>query len=285
MRELLVISGKGGTGKTSITAGLAATGPGKVIADCDVDAADLDIIARPETTQAHPFYSGQRAVFDMQLCTRCGLCHEKCHFKAIDTAIQHRPELCEGCAMCAFVCPSGAISMADRRCGDWYRSETRFGSMVHAALGIGEENSGKLVTTVRMESGKAAQENGVDVILTDGPPGIGCPVIASLTNTKLALLVTEPTRSALHDLQRVLELTRHFKVPAAALLNKADMHPALADEVRGWCANNSVPVVAEFNWTDDFTRAQLLGLSVVEHGPEIWKPRFETLWETLLTIM
>lgn len=292
MRELLVISGKGGTGKTSITAGLAATGPAKVVADCDVDAADLHLIAlspaqgtSPGTTQAHPFHSGQRAVLDPDQCTQCGICHEKCRFNAITQDFRLRSEYCEGCGMCAYVCPAGAIRMTERLCGQWFRSETRFGTMIHAALGIAEENSGKLVTTVRTVSGDTAREQGLDVILTDGPPGIGCPVIASLTNTRMALLVSEPTRSALHDLQRIVELTRHFRVPAALLLNKADIHPALADEMRAWCAKNDLPVAGEFSWTEDFTQAQLLGLAVTEYRPDAWKPRFEQLWETLLARM
>ncbi len=285
MRELLIISGKGGTGKTTITAGLASTGPAKVIADCDVDAADLHLIAQPHIIQTNHFYSGQRAVTEPSLCTECGLCREKCRFNAIDEHYAIRPEHCEGCGLCAFVCPAGAIRMTDRLCGAWYQSDTRFGPMVHAALGIGEENSGKLVTTVRTASADAARTADVDVVLTDGPPGIGCPVIASLTNTTLALLVTEPSRSAMHDLTRALELTRHFRVPAAVLLNKADMHPGLADEVRQWCADTAIPIVAEFEWNTAFTKAQLAGQSLAEFAPEQWKGRFEHLWEALLTRM
>jgi MinD superfamily P-loop ATPase len=284
MRELLVISGKGGTGKTTITAALAASGPAKVIADCDVDAADLHLIARPHQTVTTPFYSGQRAVFDKSQCIECGMCQEKCRFNAIADGIRLRPELCEGCGLCAFICPAGAIHMEERLCGEWYCSDSRFGPMVHAALGIGEENSGKLVTTVRTESGKMAQEHGVEVILTDGPPGIGCPVIASLTNTDLALLVTEPTRSALHDLKRIAGLTRHFRVPAAVALNKADIHSGLADEVRAWCRTENIPLLAEFGWSDDCTKAQLHGQSLVEYRPETWRPVFEDLWQKLLAL-
>ncbi|UZP67434.1 ATP-binding protein [Desulfovibrio mangrovi] len=284
MREILVISGKGGTGKTTITAALAASGPAKVIADCDVDAADLHLIARPDDTATTPFYSGQRAVFDSELCTQCGICQGKCRFNAIGSGVRHRAELCEGCGLCAYVCPAGAIRMTERLCGEWYHSVSRFGPMVHAALGIGEENSGKLVTTVRTESGKVAKEQGLEIILTDGPPGIGCPVIASLTNTDLALLVTEPTRSALHDLERIAELTRHFRVPAAVVLNKADIHAGLADEVRAWCRQANIPLLAEFGWSDDCTRAQLLGLTLVEFRREAWLPVFESLWRDMLAL-
>ncbi len=282
MYELLVISGKGGTGKTSITAALASTGPCKVLADCDVDAADLHLVAAPTQSETTPFHSGQRAVIVPELCIQCGRCREKCRFNAVDATFHLRSELCEGCGVCAFVCPTQAIQMTERLCGHWYRSQTRFGPMIHAALGIGEENSGKLVTTVRKESGVTARAQGIEVILTDGPPGIGCPVIASLTNTSMALLVTEPTLSALHDLERIVKLTRHFRVPVAAVLNKADIHPALADEVRAWCAAEAVPVLAEFHWTADFTQAQVRGCSVVEYRPDSWQSQFEALWEAVL---
>lgn len=284
MNEIVVISGKGGTGKTSIVSGLAATGPAKILADCDVDAADLHLILAPDQAEHTPFYSGERAVVTEDECTSCGLCQEKCRFGAItlNGTAHIADEHCEGCGLCDFVCPVGAVKMEPRLCGDWYVSNTRHGEMVHARLGIGQENSGKLVTTVRRRSAEIAEDKNIDVVLTDGPPGIGCPVIASLTNANVALVVTEPTLSAIHDLKRVRGLTRHFGIRTMAVINKSGINPGLANSAKSWCAENDVPVIGTFDYDQDFTLAQIAGQSVTEYAPEKFRPVFESMWKELL---
>jgi MinD superfamily P-loop ATPase len=268
MREIVVISGKGGTGKTSVLAGLAGLGPPKVLADCDVDAADLHLIMQPEVRSTHDFHSGELAVIDPDLCTECGLCLEHCRFGAISEDLRVVKESCEGCALCYHVCPEGAIRMQERHCGQWYESTTRFGPMIHANLGIGEENSGKLVSLVRHEAHRAAQEQGYGLVLADGAPGIGCPVIASLTNADLALLVAEPTVSAISDLKRVSELVRHFGIPAQAIVNKVDVNPDLAGEIEEFCREWSLPVAGRLPFDRGFIQAQIRSRSVVEHDPD-----------------
>ncbi|MFW5734311.1 MAG: ATP-binding protein [Oceanidesulfovibrio sp.] len=286
MREIVVLSGKGGTGKTSITAALASCGPPKVLADCDVDAADLHLILEPEVIQVHDFVSGELPVVNVSACTACGLCMEKCRFQAMEADAEGKAllksELCEGCGMCAYVCPSQAVSMVPRKCGVWYDSETRHGPMIHAALDIGAENSGKLVTTVRQRSGRVAENRCIDVILTDGPPGIGCPVIASLTNADLALIVTEPTRSAVHDLKRIADLAAHFDIPAAVLVNKEDVNPEMAQSVTALCRSRGIAFLGATPYDPAFCEAQLAGRSVVEHAPDKYTPFFEHMWKRLL---
>jgi MinD superfamily P-loop ATPase len=289
MKEIIVISGKGGTGKTSVTAALAATGPVKVLADCDVDAADLHLILQPEVRRTVDFYAGQLASVDPLLCIGCGSCADHCRFDAVTVAAdgkwQIRPEFCEGCAVCLHVCPAQAVTMNDRKCGQWFFSDTRHGVMVHAALGIGQENSGKLVTTVRRESAAMAHKEGAQVLLTDGPPGIGCPVIACMSNADMALLVTEPSVSALHDLERAVQLARHFSLPCACVLNKSDVHRQTADEVRAFCLEHKVPVLAELPYDTAVTQAQLQGRSITETDPDRWRPVFENLWTTMLDML
>lgn len=286
MREIVVLSGKGGTGKTSITAALASCGPLKVLADCDVDAADLHLILEPNVIQIHDFVSGEAPSVNPSLCTACGLCVEKCRFDAMTTDGEGRAvvkhEVCEGCGLCAYVCPTSAISMRPQKCGVWYDSETRYGPMIHAVLDIGAENSGKLVTTVRQRSSRVAEHRGINVILTDGPPGIGCPVIASLTNADLALIVTEPTRSAEHDLGRIADLAAHFDIPAAVLVNKEDVNPELAQSIAATCRERKLIFLGAVPYSQDFNAAQLAGQSVVEYAPDTYTPFFEHMWKRLL---
>ncbi|MFW5837799.1 MAG: 4Fe-4S binding protein, partial [Desulfovibrionaceae bacterium] len=210
MKQLVIVSGKGGTGKTSVTAALASIGPRKVLADCDVDAADLHIVLSPDVLETTDFVSGETPVLDPEACVQCGACLEHCRFGAITDDFQISKEHCEGCGVCEFVCEAGAIRMVPRTCGVQYLSRTRFGTMAHADLGIGEENSGKLVTNVRNAAAAAAEAEGAQLVLVDGSPGVGCPVIASLTGADACLVVTEPTKSALSDLKRIIQLTRHF---------------------------------------------------------------------------
>ncbi|MDY7000538.1 MAG: ATP-binding protein [Thermodesulfobacteriota bacterium] len=281
MKELIVISGKGGTGKTSILAALASLGPKKVLADCDVDAADLHLILHPEILETFEFISGKEASIDPDLCVGCGICAEHCVFEAISPDFQVIPEHCEGCGVCAFMCPEGAASMSPCSCGFWYKSQTRFGPLVHATLKMGEENSGKMVSTVREAARSLAEEKGVDLVLVDGSPGIGCPVIASLSNIDLAVLVAEPTISAVHDLKRVFELTQHFKIPALVLVNKVDINPELVKEIHAYCRENDIPVLGEIPYDQKFTQAQIAGQAITEFDPQGLGKDMERIWEKI----
>ena len=233
MKELVVISGKGGTGKTSITASFAVLADRPVIADCDVDASDLHLVLSPQIKECHEFRSGHEAVIRQDDCIGCGECLSHCRFKAVQVSGKPGqraqffidPVSCEGCGVCVRFCPEHAIDFPERLCGEWMISETRCGPMVHARLGTAAENSGKLVSTVRREAKRIAKENNSPLIITDGPPGIGCPVIASVTGASLVLAVTEPTVSGEHDLKRVLSLARHFSIPALVCVNKWDINP------------------------------------------------------------
>jgi MinD superfamily P-loop ATPase len=267
MKELVVISGKGGTGKTTVTAGLAALGDNQVLADCDVDAADLHLILSPKLREEHEFVSGEIAGIDQELCTACGECLEHCRYGAVTEDFRVITAMCEGCGVCEFVCPTGAAAMSPRTSGRWNRSDTRFGPMVHAALGIGEENSGKLVALVRKQARELAEEKAADFLLTDGPPGIGCPVIASLGGADMVLAVTEPSVSAVSDLHRVVDLAAHFDIPALVLINKHDVNPELSDEIESYCWRKQAPVIGRLPYDPAFIQAQIRGISVPEFDP------------------
>jgi MinD superfamily P-loop ATPase len=281
MKQLVIVSGKGGTGKTSITAALASLGPKKVLADCDVDAADLHIVLKPDILQATDFVSGETPVLDPDACVQCGQCLEHCRFDAISEDFVISQEHCEGCGVCAYVCEAGAIEMVPRTCGVQYLSRTRFGTMAHADLGIGEENSGKLVTNVRNAAAAAAEEEGAELVLVDGSPGVGCPVIASLTGADACLVVTEPTKSALHDLERILELTRHFDIPAMVLVNKAGVYEAGRQHIREHCERHGVPVVGELPYSPAVTQAQIHGQTLMEYDPHGLGRIAEDVWERI----
>lgn len=281
MKEMVVISGKGGTGKTTITSALAGLGPPKVLADCDVDAADLHLIMHPEVQETHEFISGELPEIDYDLCTQCEVCRESCRFEAISPDIQIIKENCEGCALCYHVCPVEAIRMNPRLCGHWYTSKTRFGPMVHASLGIGEENSGKLVTTVRQVSHQLAEENNYNFVLVDGSPGIGCPVIASLTNADLTLIIAEPTISAVNDLYRVRELTQYFRIQTLAIINKADINQGLVQEIYSFCSQNDIPVVGELGYDVRFTQAQIKGQTINEYDTGGLGKKMDQIWSKI----
>ncbi len=270
MKELVVISGKGGTGKTSVTASFAAlvSTEGKaVFADCDVDAADLHLIFSPEIREKTPFISGREAVIDPETCTACGKCAELCRFDAVRAAEngKYRIAGCEGCGLCVRRCPAGAISFQERRCGEWYVSSTRFGILVHAALDAEAENSGKLVSVVRKKAREIAEAEGADYILVDGCPGIGCPVIASITGADAVLAVAEPSLSSRHDLERVIALTEHFGMPLFVCVNKCDINTSISSEIKELCERRGVKVVGELVYDRVFTAAQLRAKSVVEY--------------------
>ncbi len=269
--ELVVISGKGGTGKTSVVASLAMLAGQVVLADCDVDAADLHLVLEPTVVERHSFDSGHEAVLRPEDCDGCGFCHEVCRFDAVQTVdeppgFRIDPIACEGCGVCVQLCPRQAFDFSDRRCGDWFVSDTRCGPMVHARLGIAAENSGKLVTLVRDRAKQVALRLGHRPILIDGPPGIGCPVIASITGASGVVIVTEPTVSGLHDMARVLELTQHFAIQAAVCVNRWDLHPEGTARIEELACKHGAFVAGRIRYDTAVTRAQVEGRAVVELG-------------------
>ncbi|MBI4725714.1 ATP-binding protein [candidate division TA06 bacterium] len=267
MQELVVISGKGGTGKTSLAASLAVLAQRSVIADCDVDAADLHLVLAPDIKQRHQFDSGRLASIVPDRCNGCGLCQAHCRFGAVSEVngkYHISPEACEGCGVCVRVCPTGAVDFPERHCGQWMVSETRCGPMVHARLGVAAENSGKLVSIVRDQARLLAQEAGRPLIITDGPPGIGCPVIASLTGASQALVVTEPTVLGEHDLMRVLSLAGHFGVPAAVCVNKWDLNMEMTERIEEKARQAGARGVGRIRYDGAVTLAQIQARAVVE---------------------
>lgn len=267
IRELVVLSGKGGTGKTSITASFAVLAEHAVLVDCDVDAADLHLLMTPHVEQRHEFFSGREAIIDPLECTGCGLCLDVCRFDAIRTNSTDYwvdPVGCEGCGVCVRFCAAKAIDFPERQCGEWMQSTTRCGPMVHAHLGVAAENSGKLVSTVREQALKLAVDREFPLIISDGPPGIGCPVIASLSGVSLALVVTEPSLSGLHDLQRVLALARHFSVPTVVCVNKWNINPRLAERIEAAALSAGAAITGRIRYDRAVTQAQLQRKAVVE---------------------
>jgi MinD superfamily P-loop ATPase len=272
VKELVVLSGKGGTGKTSLTASLAVLADGAVLADCDVDAADLHLVLTPQILERGDFLAGHLAVIRERDCSGCGECLRLCRFEAVrrsagpegESLCAVDPTACEGCGVCVRFCPERAIDFPERRCGEWMVSRTRAGTLVHARLHIAAENSGKLVTTVRREARRIAERENRPWILTDGPPGIGCPVIASVTGAAQALIVTEPTVSGEHDLERVLSLARHFRIPAAVCVNKWDLNREVAERIERSAAAAGARNVGRVRYDPSVTVAQLQGKAVVE---------------------
>jgi MinD superfamily P-loop ATPase len=265
MKELIVISGKGGTGKTSLMAAFSSLAGSKVLCDADVDAADLHLIMNPKVIQRTDFQSGNTAVINKDPCTECGLCREMCRFNAISADYEVNPIDCEGCGVCVHFCPEGAIDFPVSTCGEWFVSSTRFGPMVHARLGIAEENSGKLVTLVRQEARKLAEAKHLDLILTDGPPGVGCPVIASIGGASSVLIVTEPTVSGKHDMERVAQLAAHFKVPAMICVNKFDLNIDLTREIERYAEEMDIACLGRIPFDPVFTKAMIQAQTVVEY--------------------
>jgi MinD superfamily P-loop ATPase len=282
VKEVVVLSGKGGTGKTSIVGSFAALAKGAVLADCDVDAADLHLLLQPLVQQTHEFWSGQTAFIAEDRCTQCGLCQELCQFTAIKD-FKVDAISCEGCGFCFQICPAEAISMKENLAGHWFISNTRYGPLVHARLGIAQENSGKLVATVRQQAKIVAERQGLDYIISDGPPGIGCPVISSLTGANLALLVTEPTLSAIHDLERVLGVCHHFGVPALVCINKYDINEKNTHQIERYCLGQGVEVAAKIPFDNTVTKAMVAGLPVVEYSRNGVPHQIEALWELIST--
>ena len=284
MKELVVLSGKGGTGKTIVVGSFAALAKGKVLADCDVDAADLHLLLSPSERQKSEFWSGQVASIDEERCTQCGLCQELCRFGAIrDFRVD--PVSCEGCGFCSHICPVDAIAMQENMSGHWFISDTRYGPLVHARLGIAQENSGKLVAAVRQQARRIAQESNLDCIISDGPPGIGCPVISSLSGTTLALLVTEPTLSGMHDLERVIGVCRHFGVPAVVCVNKHDLNEENARQIESDCSGQGIEVVGRIPFDNVVTESIVQGVPVVEYSDGKVTQEMETMWHTISVML
>jgi len=284
MKEVAVLSGKGGTGKTSIVGSLAALAERKVLADCDVDAADLHLLLSPAVEQEEEFWSGQVAFIDRGRCARCGLCQELCRCNAIrDFRVD--AIACEGCGFCARICPAAAITMKENLSGHLFVSQTTPGPLVHARLGIAQENSGKLVARVRQRARQIAGEQGLDYIINDGPPGIGCPVISSLSGASLALLVTEPTLPAIHDLERVLGVCRHFGVPAVVCINKYDINEDNTQAIESYCSSQGVTVTAKIPFDNVATEALVQGLPVVEYSDGRVSQEIRALWRKVCNVL
>jgi MinD superfamily P-loop ATPase len=281
MNEIVIISGKGGTGKTSLTASFAALAKDVVLADCDVDAADLHLLLHPDIQRREAFTSGATAVIDPAQCVQCGVCREVCRFDAINAAYTVNPFACEGCQVCAYLCPVNAIAMHDNVCGEWYLSETKYGPMVHAQLGAGAENSGKLVAIVRQQAQQIAEAQQKSLIIIDGPPGIGCPVMSTLTGTTFVVIVTEPTLSGLHDLQRVVELTAHFKIPTGVCVNKYDLNQAITGQIETYCADRHLSFLGVLPYDLTMVKALVQRVPVVKYAQNGITDQIRQIWQKI----
>ncbi|MFH1983534.1 MAG: ATP-binding protein [Pseudomonadota bacterium] len=287
MHEILVISGKGGTGKTSLTAAFAHLSADHIICDLDVDAPDLHLLLSPDHALVHEFWSGHAAVIAPDRCSLCGQCQILCRYGAVfsDADGLHIDDIrCEGCKVCVALCPEGAIDFIPKQCGKWYQSGTRFGPMVHAQLFPAEENSGLLVSLLRRKAKEMAAQNGFKLILSDGPPGIGCPVISALSGQDLAVIVTEPTPSGRHDLERVITLCRHFNMPMAVIINKWDLSPEVTAETEAFCMQLKVPVVARLPHDPAFTHAMVAKKAITEFADSGTGDLLKDAWQKILSI-
>jgi len=285
VKEITVISGKGGTGKTSLTACFAVLTQNAVLTDCDVDAPDLHMLLKPEVLEPQEFKASRVAVIDQDMCVLCGKCAEYCRFGAIEEQVVDSI-LCEGCGVCAYVCPVAAIELEKRVSGYAFISKTKYGNMSHALLNPGEENSGKLVALVRRNAKKVAEKENCELIINDGPPGIGCPVIASLGGVDMGLIVTEPTLSGIHDMERALGLLNHFKILALVCVNKYDINEENTERILNFCASKGVEVVGKIPFDPIVTEAMVAGKPIMEYAPksnvsqaikELWKRILEKI--------
>ena len=290
-KELVVISGKGGTGKTSIVASFAALAEKAVLADCDVDAADLHLVLEPIVVKRKKFSGGSRARIKSGHCTACGKCEEVCRFDAIyfdgpgngkvEKTYRVDPIGCEGCGVCAWFCTDNAIEFGPVVNGEWFISDTRCGPLVHAKLGVAEENSGKLVSIVRTQAKQIAEDRKLDLVLIDGAPGIGCPVIASVVGADLVLVVTEPTLSGLHDLKRVADLTKHFGIETLVCINKCDLNEDIASQIETQADQRGLKLAGRVRYDRAVTEAQIKRLSVVEYASDGIVSEIRELWSNV----
>jgi MinD superfamily P-loop ATPase len=288
MKQIVVISGKGGTGKTVISACFAALSRNSVLADVDVDASNLHLLLHPAIQERHVFRGGRKARIDKEKCTGCGLCLPACRFDALAEEDSGKASVdllsCEGCGVCFHVCPVQAVEMEVPISGEWYVSATRYGPFVHARLGIAEENSGKLVSEVRKKARAIGETEGRGLLIMDGAPGIGCPVIASLTGADLALIVTEPTPSGRHDMERIVDLVRHFKIRAACCINKFDLNPENSAEIERWCREQSIPVVGKVRFDTAIPESVVRGVPYVEYASNSSADDVRRVWTSLLKL-
>jgi len=289
MKQIVVISGKGGTGKTVMSACFAALSRNSVLADVDVDASNLHLLLHPEIRERHVFKSGLKARVNLAKCTACGVCLPLCRFEALvedsDGKARVNPLSCEGCGVCFHVCPVQAVELETPVSGEWYVSETKYGPLVHARLGIAEENSGKLVTEVRKKVREIAERERRDLVIMDGSPGIGCPVIASLTGTDLAFVVTEPTPSGLHDMERIIQLAHHFKIRTACCINKHDLNLENSGRIENWCDARSIPVLGEVPFEVDIPKSVVRGIPYVEYAENPGTQEIRKIWRSLLDLL
>lgn len=281
MKQILVISGKGGTGKTVVTGSLAALAKNKVMVDCDVDAADLHLLLHPTVKERNEFRSGRTAVIDKNLCKRCGKCMASCRFEAIKSDFTVESFSCEGCGLCSHLCPEGAIHMEESIAGEWFVSDTKYGPFIHAKLGIAEENSGKLVAKIRQVAKELAEKQALDYVIIDGPPGIGCPVIASLSGVDCALIVTEPTLSGLHDAERVMEVAKHFKTPVKLVVNKYDLNLEMTEKITSFCVGHGIPMIGMIAFDKSVVDSMVKGVMIVEHVDGVIKEELVNIWDAL----
>ena len=281
MKEVTILSGKGGTGKTSVAASLASLAKNKAMVDRDVHAADLYLLLKPDSRQKQEFWSGEKAVISEDKCTGCGLCREVCRFEAISSEYKVDPISCDGCRFCYNICPADAITMQQSLSGHWFTSETRYGPLVHARLGVAQENSGKLVALVRQEAKRIAEQRGLDYIISDGPPGTGCPVISSLSGVNLAVIVTEPTLSGIHDLKRVIGVCQHFAVPVIVCINKYDINSENSHQIENYCQTQNIEVAARIPFDTLVTRALVRRIPVVEYSRNRVGREIENLWQVV----
>jgi len=281
MKQITIISGKGGTGKTTLTAAFAALADNAVLADCDVDAADLHIILNPQIRNTFDFFGLKLALKDEDKCTQCGECRTHCRFDAIDEDLNIIEDRCEGCGVCEFVCPADALHLSDRISGYAYLSDTRFGPMAHAVLNTAQEGSGKLVAMVRSYAKLLADKYNKDLIIIDGPPGIGCPVISAITGVDLVLIVTEPTMSGIHDLKRILDVSLHFDIDAVVCINKYDINTENARSIEKYCEERGVKVVGKIPYDEIPTKAMIRGQSVIEFSDGIFSDNIRGIWDNI----
>lgn len=284
IQELVVISGKGGTGKTSITGAFASCAQNSLLCDADVDAADLHLLMAPEIRHTTPFMGGAVAEIRSEDCTECGKCQDLCKFDAVRDDLSIDSLHCEGCGVCVDLCPENAIDFPVQQCGSWFISNTRYGEMVHARLGIAQENSGKLVSLVRQEARKLAEQSGYELILTDGPPGIGCPVIAALGGATALAIVVEPTVSGLHDMKRVADLASHFKVPGLICVNKFDLNKKMTETIEEYSKKRNLTLLGRIPFDPLFVEAMIEGKNIIEFSPDSAAARaVSKIWETIIT--